>query len=318
MEVESNIPNRLFKYRNFSDKSLDMLVSNKVFFADPNTFNDPLDTKPSLKPDVDVNELENVLFKLIAEREKAEMTAAAKAIKYQGPKTIDHIFRHSRNRAKSLIEKINYDATNPHYEEGQINGPLQMLLTGRLESELLSRYDKGIFSLAESANCPLMWSHYGDQHKGICIGYSVPENVTNDVHKMKYDGNRLVLASSVAKMLDGDEEAQRKVDQAVLTNKAPAWSYEKEWRLIGRLGLQESTLELEEVVFGMRCGNAVIHAVVKALEDRRRKVRFFEINQKQGEFCLIKRELDREIIAQLPHSRMDVNEAFPNFPNTDS
>jgi hypothetical protein len=84
-----------------------------------------------------------------------------------------------------------------------------------------------------------MWSHYGDQHHGVCIGYSVPSDVGEDLHKVKYGGKRLVDASQVVAMLD--------------LRKAASWRYEQEWRLIGLRGLQDSPLELEEVIFGMRC-----------------------------------------------------------------
>ncbi len=107
------------------------------------------------------------------------------------------------------------------------------------EEELLRRYGKGIVSLAERANCPLMWSHYGDQHKGVCLGYSIRVRAAGDLHKISYGGSRLIAASAVAAMLDGDEEARHKVDEAVLTKKAVDWRYEREWRLIGPRGPQE-------------------------------------------------------------------------------
>jgi hypothetical protein len=40
-------------------------------------------------------------------------------------------------------------------------------------------------ALGARADCPLMWSHYGDQHNGICIGYSIPDDAT--VHRVRYD-----------------------------------------------------------------------------------------------------------------------------------
>lgn len=42
-----------------------MLVEDKVFYADPSSFNDPLDTRPTLEPDLDVPALEQVLLRLI-------------------------------------------------------------------------------------------------------------------------------------------------------------------------------------------------------------------------------------------------------------
>jgi hypothetical protein len=42
MEERGNIPRRLYKYRAFSSPTLNLLVSNHVYYADPSTFNDPL------------------------------------------------------------------------------------------------------------------------------------------------------------------------------------------------------------------------------------------------------------------------------------
>ncbi len=55
MENDKKIPKRLYKYRDFSNRTLDMVVSDNVYYADPSTFNDPLDTRPSLKTDLGVN-----------------------------------------------------------------------------------------------------------------------------------------------------------------------------------------------------------------------------------------------------------------------
>jgi len=73
-----------------------MLVADQIFFADPNTFNDPLDTRPSLDLDLDGSSLEAILRMLVEQRINAEMLAAAKTIKYRGTKTINHIATHSR------------------------------------------------------------------------------------------------------------------------------------------------------------------------------------------------------------------------------
>ncbi|MGD9884141.1 MAG: hypothetical protein AB7U95_28940 [Reyranella sp.] len=53
-------PRRLYKYRAFSNLMLEMLVEDRLFFADPSTFNDPLDSRPSLDTDLAAPELERI------------------------------------------------------------------------------------------------------------------------------------------------------------------------------------------------------------------------------------------------------------------
>lgn len=304
--AKRKIPERLYKYRAFSNRTLDALIADQIFFADPGTFNDPLDTRPTLDTDIDADALAAILARLVEQRVSAEMNAAAKTIRYSGPKTISHIAAHSRRRAEQVVAEIRYHATNPEYD---IEDPARFLFGQYVEDELLRRYGKGIVSLAERANCPLMWSHYGDQHKGVCIGYSIPAQAAGDLHKISYGGSRLIAASAVAAMLDGDDVARRRVDDAVLTKKAIDWRYEREWRLIGPRGPQDSPLELQEVVFGMRCSPAVKFAIVRALEGRRRPVKFYEIRERRGRFLLGRYILDTdELSVSLPRRALDVQD----------
>lgn len=316
MTVDRVPPKRLYKYRSFSNLTLGMLVEDTIFFADPTTFNDPLDTKPTLDTDIANAALEATLTQLIEERTRAELSAAARTIRYSGPKTLDHIARQSRKAAERLLADIRYDATNPDYA---IDDPKHFLLGHYVEEELLRRYDRGVFSLAERANCPLMWSHYGDQHRGICLGYSVPDDAAGDLHKIKYGGSRLVQASQVSTMLGGDEDARRRVDEAVLLKKAKPWAYEREWRLLGSRGVHDSPLELEEVVFGMRCSSAVMYAVIQALAGRDRPVRFYEIRGQHGRFLLDKRVADTdELLATLPRRHRRIHEILSEFEDLDT
>jgi hypothetical protein len=168
-------PGRVYKYRAFSELSLQSLVEDVVFFADPSTFNDPLDAQPTFDTDLPTAELERVLRILVERRVTDEMTAAARMIKYRGPRTSEHIEKHARRSADDVVAQVRYNAGNPDYDE--MADPEQWLFGVALHREVLRRYDRGIMSLAKRPNCPLMWSHYGDQHAGLCIGYSAPGDV---------------------------------------------------------------------------------------------------------------------------------------------
>ena len=220
---EKFIPERLYKYRPFDSRTLDLLVSDHVYYADPSNFNDPLDTRPSLKIDVNDNQLEDILSSFIETRIEAEMNAAAKIIRYTGRKTLEYIQQYSNKQTKYLIEKILCNVDDSEYDHQDV----AFYLGYYIMEELVKQYDKGIIALAERADCPLMWSHYGDQHKGLCIGYSVPQHAAKDVHQVTYGGSRLIEASKVASMLARDDVARRQVDEAVLLRKAESWQYER-------------------------------------------------------------------------------------------
>ena len=69
-------PKRLYKYRGFSARTVDCLLSDEVIYAAPESFNDALDTKPSLHADSSIEELKAVLMRLVRQRVQAEMQAA--------------------------------------------------------------------------------------------------------------------------------------------------------------------------------------------------------------------------------------------------
>ncbi|MGY5790229.1 DUF2971 domain-containing protein len=311
--VVDQLPDRIYKYRSFSNRTIEMLVEDRLYYADPSTFNDPLDTRPTLKADVDVVALQEMLRTFVERRTTAELEAAAKTIRYRGPITVEHILRLGRQKAEKMLQEVAYNATNPDYE---MEDPDVFLLTSYVERELLRQYDKGIVSLSERWQSPLMWSHYGDQHRGLCIGYSVPGDVGDSLRKVNYGGSRLVRASAVAAMLRDDAGAQRLVDDLVLLQKAPDWNYECEWRLIGRRGSQDSPLEMEEITFGMRCDLAVKYAIVRALEGRQRPVAFYEMHEDEGTFDLKRRALNLdELAVSLPRRARQYLEVFDQIPD---
>ncbi len=303
-------PHRLYKYRDLSNRTIDLIVADNLFFADPITFNDPLDSRPSLKIDVPTVLLEEILRDLIEIRVSTEMSAIAKSIKSLGANSLELAKQRGRREAARRLQELAYLATDPEYEDAQKHH--QSLLTQYVEDELLAQYNKGIVSLAERATCPLMWSHYGDQHKGVCIGYSIPESEVDKLHKVKYGRNRLVSASDVAGMIQNHEIARRRVDEAVLLRKAWDWNYEREWRLIGPRGISSSNLELREVIFGMRCAASVKYTIAKALEAKRPQVKFFELREEAGTFKLKKCPLSRddELFVYFPRRGRDAIEAF--------
>ena len=312
----TSFPRRLYKYRAFSNRALDMLVADRLYFSSPADFNDPLDCQPNVEIDIGFSELLGVVGRLVERRLSAELTAAARTLKYRGPKTSAHIARHSQDQARGLINRLHYDSGNPLMDEVADE---TWIFKHHLEEELRTLYDSGIVSFGSRATCPLMWSHYGDQHRGICIGYSVPDddNVHEALRKVDYGGDRNVMASDIAKM-DDDDAAKRRVEDAVLLRKAKSWSYEREWRLVGLRGVSDSPLELEEVVFGLRCDPALKFTIFKAMADRERPIKFYEMRTKRGSFRLQKSALDiDELQHELPRRAPKVFELFSSIPEGD-
>lgn len=110
----------------------------------------------------------------------------------------------------------------------------------------------GLLCFSKSWRNPVLWSHYADEHKGICLGFDVPESF---LYEVKYVSERLQFEQLVP------DEVQL---QQLLRTKFKDWEYEAEYRRIVRLHKTseadnlhsrqfDSDLELREVVLGARC-----------------------------------------------------------------
>lgn len=111
--------------------------------------------------------------------------------------------------------------------------------------------------------------------------------------------------------MQGDHEAVKELDRDVLLRKARGWGYEKEWRLIGRQGDQDSPLLLKEIIFGLRCPLSVMYAVIRALEGRAKPVSYYQMYEVSGRFVLRRREVDLvEFEGMLPITAVSSADVF--------
>jgi len=268
-----------------------MIVTDQIYLSDPHSFNDPLDAKPQLEVDLAPSELEPILEQLFKQRMRREMRFAQSV----AAKRMDTLLT---GDPEALVAELwDSEIGFLHYLAATSDGTskageLERSLVYHIEDEILRRYDKGILSLAERCDCPLMWSHYADQHRGLCLGYSVPPEPDLDIRQVEYGGKRLVPASRLKAMLEGNKNAEAAVDQAAFLTKAFDWKYEKEWRLVAPRGESGSYLELEEVIFGLRFPDVLIPPIVKSMFKRDREVKFFRMQETRGTFELRSHELD--------------------------
>jgi hypothetical protein len=107
---------------------------------------------------------------------------------------------------------------------------------------------------------PVLWSHYGDKHRGICLGFNVP---ITKLQKVQYADARIVTALSDHVDVNN---LPLHIQTQLKTTKSRGWAYEQEYRqfisltsdLQNENGLQFipfcRELELAEVILGANCG----------------------------------------------------------------
>ncbi|USI73572.1 DUF2971 domain-containing protein [Sphingomonas morindae] len=87
----------------------------------------------------------------------------------------------------------------------------------------------GIASLSETWDNELMWAHYADGFRGICVAYPMARLLecldgTHALARVAYGDRPHYL--NLSAMRDADHRAR-----AILSTKNVKWSYEREWRL---------------------------------------------------------------------------------------
>lgn len=96
---------------------------------------------------------------------------------------------------------------------------------------IILKYMRGfkIFCLTTSFDNILMWSHYANQHNGICIEYDfsyIEEEFLKMLFPINYSSNRPML-----KMYQLNPKYVNKIFQSIFV-KSMEWKYESEWRLL--------------------------------------------------------------------------------------
>ncbi|MBI3771219.1 MAG: DUF2971 domain-containing protein [Gammaproteobacteria bacterium] len=120
----------------------------------------------------------------------------------------------------------------------------------------------GVLCFSESWKSTLMWAHYGDKHKGMCLGFEIEDGP--HLTKIDYVSKRIPSPIDFSKPLGG-------IDEAMLTKclnvKHSGWKYEKERRL--RVSLREQRdgiyynpfnngMKLREVIIGARSSLSIM------------------------------------------------------------
>ncbi|MEP6828666.1 MAG: DUF2971 domain-containing protein [Aestuariivirga sp.] len=116
----------------------------------------------------------------------------------------------------------------------------------------------GLVCLSTTWKHPLLWSHYADKHKGMCLGFEVSANVI--FSPVEYSATKLTLKDLGFNSLNElDEPAMQKI----LFTKWKAWEYELEYRAFVNLDQKDPVnghyfikfapaLKLCQVILGQR------------------------------------------------------------------
>jgi len=184
----------LYKYMKF-ERALEVVKTGKIFFPTAEKFNDPFDCNIQFDPEISPEEFVGALFR----RYKA--------------------VGNNWNSIKTILDEyLN--------EDGSISETKRDENRKIAEDFNESNAKLGILSLTEDPLSLLMWAHYGDYHRGVCIGFERVEGIilADEEVTSKVDYSDVYPLARFSEILMSDGSLSRKI----LRTKACDWAYEKE------------------------------------------------------------------------------------------
>lgn len=289
--MKTNTPPNLYKYLSVNENTIETLIKQEVYYSDPINFNDPLDCKPVITVDVEMDVLKRVMCDLLRKRQEKEFMQLAKKLHAREDSISNRVVALAETEIMKFLNEVKYNASE--YDSDAAVNFIKEQYTQAIENEILSVFKKGVLCLSKKFNSPLMWSHYANNHRGICVEYDMTDVDEGTVKKIIYGGSRSLKVSLIDAWLTTGEMPSE-IEQVCLLTKSSEWSYENEWRMFGRIGVGGIQSKIRSVIFGMHCKETTIIAVINSLYNSRHRPKFWKIYNPRGGFELKRNRIHPE------------------------
>jgi len=129
----------------------------------------------------------------------------------------------------------------------------------------------------------LLWAHYADNHKGMCLVFDVPEEKVPSLYKVTYSKKFPLVGIT-------EKSENYKEIIPVVTTKSIDWSYEEEYRevFIMKNMLNDYPGELTEIIFGCRTPFDDIQIVRDIAISKNKNVKISKMHIAQNQYQLMK------------------------------
>ena len=224
----------------------------------------------------------------------------SESIYFARPSDLNDPFDCQINVARSLRHAIQRSSG----ENLAILQRVEKRLAGLIASVQEIASEVGVWSCSVNGLNPVMWSHYANEHKGVCIAYMLPDRIiTPDANTgfmgsspVKYASQPLVewflgLTESSVPREAWDFAAA--VMLILLESKPPAWAYEEEGRIISRRpgAVSVGTEPVVQVTFGLRVSDEDRSAVIRVLQNKGYKASMYNVVRTDEDYGLDLEEL---------------------------
>lgn len=228
---QQHLPKHIYKYRRDDDAyAVRNLQDGTIWLASPDSYNDPYDCMLRFSAPT-----------MTAAFERALIDAFVTSYKLQIP--VEKI-EEAKNDAAPL------KALGTHMiaagTPGENAKQMAELMTGAIPNYVQSTVDllqalrlkMKVCSFSAIYESILMWSHYGNQHRGFCVEYRLEEFDRDDaflrnLYPVIYSHELLDLTSWAERLVTGDRQQFNEMFPLLgVIQKFEGWAYEQEWRYV--------------------------------------------------------------------------------------
>lgn len=251
--------NLLYKYRNFGERTDNIIKNSSLYLSPIKEFNDPFDSNLS----------------------------------YHQYYTKSAILKYWKDSVKTHKE----EALSSGYQKDYIRQSMKLYSKNKKFVEQHNRIRQnarnkmGVLSLSRTSTSILMWSHYANNHKGLVFGFEPKYSKSCLAKPMKVDYE---IAYDLLSYVANSEIRQKQYIKELLM-KFQDWSYEKEYRVIELNFQGEKPFykdELKTIIFGLKAEQSDINHIIQLCQTNGfSHVKFKKAEAVHGKFELAIRDL---------------------------
>lgn len=248
MSKVTSRPKRLYKYEAFSERSLQNLKAQVIFFGSAKNFNDPYDCAltPVITPpsDAEIEFFRAFLLNKLKSLEKIDLL---------------------RSASSQAVRKMLVDSSE-----------------GALTHAREDFVHRGISCFSEVNDELLMWSHYGGKYKGFCLEFDTSHQPFEKMRKVSYS-TQMPRIDVATLLIRRDFEAIMEL----FSTKSTSWAYEREWRVLhAKAGtpFHYPSECLTGIYFGPEISSEALEIICLVLQGQNPHVKFWKGRRSPTEF----------------------------------
>ncbi|WP_111670560.1 DUF2971 domain-containing protein [Algoriphagus litoralis] len=174
-----------------------------------------------------------------------------------------------------------------------LNDPYEAFFNDQTSTSIYKNFKETlcICSFSKTKDEILMWSHYADEHRGVCLEFLCPEdnNFKSSLIEINYN-NKITKLDNVEITKDGHLSLNINSNGSWISQKLETWKYEQEIR---RIIIEENTSikglsnkfpgKLSSIYFGVNANKFEIDLIKKITKDHN-DLNYFkvELNETQN------------------------------------